>query len=476
MKESKNYFSSALLLLADGARFDVVSSLLAENKLPNIKKHIIERGSFLKKITVFPSTTGPAYLPFLSGCYPGKLGVTGIRWFDRKRFANPLPSLSKIRSYVGFESYFLNKDLPSGTKLLFSYFKHRYNFYNFITKGLSFKEDKTRFIRWRLTYHAAKLQNFDYVDKYVFESLLNVLSNKKDSFYFAVFPAIDENSHMSHPHDTRTIQAYITFDLYVGKLMEKLIAVGAYDHTLVTIVSDHGLTKTDSHLDLVKLLKQQKYKVFYHPLIYKRFFNAAVMVSGNAMAHIYIKNGSSWEKATPYERLHEQDNALITGLISEIAVDWISCKTEKGGVIVKGKEGEIRFNLDKDLAISDIHVSGENPLKIDLRINDSMEICFNKSLDTNYPDVIMQLYQLFSSIRTGDIIVNAKVGYDLRVKWEYNHHHASHGAMCKEQMEVPILISARLKAKIARSVDVFPTILSLTGKKIPNNIDGKVLL
>jgi predicted AlkP superfamily phosphohydrolase/phosphomutase len=475
MNELKNYFSRVLLLLADGARFDVVSALLTANKLPNIKKHVVDRGAFLKNITVFPSATGPAYLPFLTGCFPGKLGIPGIRWFDRKRFANPLPGLSKIRSYVGFESYFLNRDIPSDIKLLFSFYKQRVNFYNFITKDLSFKEDKTRLIRWKLTFKAARLLNFDDVDRYVFNRLLQVLSNKDDAFYFAVFPAIDENAHMTHPHHPRTIKAYITFDRYIGLLMEKLIDLGIYDNTLVVIVSDHGLTKTDSHLDLANLLQEQKYRVFFHPLIYKRFFNAAVMVSGNAMAHIYIKNGSRWGNGKPYEKLLEQDEALLNRLVSEPAVDWISCKTQEGFIVVRNKNGELWFKLDGQLSLTDIRITGENPLQVDLRPKDSMEVCFNKSLKTDYPDVVMQLYQLFSSNRTGDIVVNARVGHDLRRKWEYNHHKASHGALCKEQMEVPVLINTRLKAKISRSVDIFPTILSLTGKEIPVDIDGHVL-
>ena len=59
-----------IVFLADGARADVFEYLLKRGDLPNISKYIIERGFYRKAVTVFPSTTGPAYIPYLLGMYP----------------------------------------------------------------------------------------------------------------------------------------------------------------------------------------------------------------------------------------------------------------------------------------------------------------------------------------------------------------------------------------------------------------------
>ena len=75
-----------IVLLADGARADVIDELATQGKLPNISAHIIEPGAKLDAVTVFPSTTGPAYFPFLTGCTPGACNVPGIRWFDKTKF------------------------------------------------------------------------------------------------------------------------------------------------------------------------------------------------------------------------------------------------------------------------------------------------------------------------------------------------------------------------------------------------------
>src|SRR5258705_7621949 len=74
----------AVLILIDGARADVLRELLGRGDLPHLARWIIEPGGMTTGTTVFPSTTGVAYIPFLFGCYPGTVGIPGIRWLDRR--------------------------------------------------------------------------------------------------------------------------------------------------------------------------------------------------------------------------------------------------------------------------------------------------------------------------------------------------------------------------------------------------------
>ena len=70
----------AVFVLIDGARPDVLRELLARGELPNLARFVIEPGGWRVGTTVFPSTTGVAYIPFLFGRYPGSTGIPGIRW------------------------------------------------------------------------------------------------------------------------------------------------------------------------------------------------------------------------------------------------------------------------------------------------------------------------------------------------------------------------------------------------------------
>lgn len=70
-------------ILIDGVRHDVFQDLLDRGDLPNLSRRVIEPGGLTSGTTVFPSTTGVAYVPILFGRYPGPAGIPGIRWFDR---------------------------------------------------------------------------------------------------------------------------------------------------------------------------------------------------------------------------------------------------------------------------------------------------------------------------------------------------------------------------------------------------------
>ena len=77
-----------IFLLLDGARRDSLERHLVNGLMPNTKNLIDEGGSLSSAISVFPSTTGPAYLPFITGLFPGNANMPGIRWFDKVGLAN----------------------------------------------------------------------------------------------------------------------------------------------------------------------------------------------------------------------------------------------------------------------------------------------------------------------------------------------------------------------------------------------------
>ena len=79
-------FKRFVFILIDGAPYAVFRGLLEKGDLPNIKKYVVDRGSLNKAISVFPSTTGPAFIPFFMGLYPGTANIPGIRWLSKSDF------------------------------------------------------------------------------------------------------------------------------------------------------------------------------------------------------------------------------------------------------------------------------------------------------------------------------------------------------------------------------------------------------
>ena len=100
-----------IILVADGGRADLTKRLLEEGRLPNIKRHITDRGCYRTALSVFPSTTGPAHIPFVSGIHPGTANVPGYRWLSRQAHDSKWRSFDRHRSLNTPRGLFLGADM-----------------------------------------------------------------------------------------------------------------------------------------------------------------------------------------------------------------------------------------------------------------------------------------------------------------------------------------------------------------------------
>lgn len=459
--------------MADGARADVFEELLSRGDLPNISKYIVDKGVFTKAVSVFPSTTGPAYAPFLLGRFPGRCNLPGIRWFDRELYAKKIFSLYRFRSYVGLESLLMNYDISKDSKTLFEIFPSTLNIMNELSRGVALKSYRTRFLR---VYHKIKghfNNRWDEVDIASRDVLLDSLKDNPQFAYIA-FLGIDTYSHLNHPFHQRVIESYFRIDESVGILAKALQDIGRLDETLLIITSDHGLTPTHSHFDSVSFMNRLGFKTFHYPKIFKyyRGADAANMISGNAMTHLYVKSPQGWEKKNTFDEL----TGFVDSLIERQEVDIVAGLDEKGRVKIKSERGEASAWLDKEGFLRYERFNGDPfgyngvPPRMD------KEEALKYSFDTNYPDALLQIIQLLESPRSGDLVVSAKQGFDLRAKYENPEHCSSHGALFREQILVPLGINIKIKKGFVRTVDLYPTILHLLGKPIPKGSDGVCLV
>ena len=410
--------------LLDGARYDVFHNLLQSNKLPHIKKYFLNQGELKKGLTSFPSTTGPAYLPFLTGKHPGECNVPGIRWLDKKEFKKGGLSLFKYRSYVGLGSYLINRDMNPQVKTLFHHFPHSFNIYNTITSGLREKNNKEKWTKIYSSSYSHFTSNWFWVDERTKQAFLKLLP-QKPQFVFAVFPSVDGISHMEGPFSKKTLEAYEKIDTHIGSILEKHIELNDphFENTLIIISSDHGMSETHTHFDVASFLETKKNKVFSYPQVWKKNVDSAVMVSGNAMAHLYFLDS---EEPLLYQNFKEKHKYVVDLLFEQDAIEWIAAR-----------RGEKDFFITK----KNVH---ENDI-----------------IDLEY-----QLSHIFKSPRSGDLIVAAKRGFDLRKDFEIPEHRGSHGALLKEHMEIPICINKRFERDLYRNLDVFSCIKDYLEEKV----------
>jgi predicted AlkP superfamily phosphohydrolase/phosphomutase len=463
-----------LFYLLDGARPDILSRLIAEGKLPNLKQ-LIDEGTYRTATTCFPSTTGPAYLPFLAGHFPGTMNIPGIRWFDKKEFKHSRLNRMAMRSYCGPEAAWFNTDMPADKPTLFELTGEAYNLYNMITRNVPDAYDLGKKGKGWLYTRAHFLKRHHPVDLQGHERIMQMLNSGKDfDFLFAVFPSVDWDSHYHHINDPRTVEAYQIADNSIGEVRALLEKKGWWNDTLFLLTSDHGLTPSHTHFDLGDWMTAQDLKSVSYPVIWRRNPKSAVMISGNSFGSIHLLNHEGDHCLNQPELTKHFGETRMAALLTQPAVDFVTYRGSKEGeFIIQNNNGEaIIRHYQNQYSYEPISA---DPIKLGKLTANGHREALEATAGSDYPDALFQVTQLFRSRRAGDLVVSAANGYDLRDFWEYPEHKGSHGSLGREHMEVPLIYNQKNWASHAvRTADLFPTILKWLNKN-PVPCEGDAL-
>ncbi len=474
MESTKTPFKRFIFILIDGAPYAVFKELVENDVLPNIKKHVIARGCLKKAVSVFPSTTGPAFTPFFMGLFPGTANIPGIRWLSKADFQNPHRfKRPGVCSYLGLDALDFEADLPVNPTL-FNFFSPVSNIYNPLARGCPPDKNLTRWVKPFAYAYAHFSHQWRFVNQIAGRHLCKAVE-AGDRFVMCLFPAVDTFSHLSHTQSPQVIETYREIDAAVEKIADNLQKTNALDETLMLITSDHGMTNTHTHIDVVKQMDDAGWRCLHYPRLWRRGATSASMVSGNGMTHLYFKNeGPGWGKRTSFE--HLQKMGVIEALLELEGLALVAGQSREGSIIVQNRIG--RAKITCQAGTFSYRFEQADPLGYGVCYDtlSSSEV-LRQTYDAAYPDAIVQLWQIFQSNRTGDLVLSAASGYDLRARYEIPEHHATHGALLAEHLHIPLAMNVPIAETCIRSVDVFPTVLNLCGRVVAQDpkIDGKIV-
>ena len=468
-------FERCVILVADGGRADLFQRLLEQGDLPNISEHIVSRGTYRTALTVFPSTTGPAHIPFVSGIHPGTANVPGYRWLSRSVHDRRRRSLSRHRSLNTPLGLFLGHDMDvDKSTSVYEYFDKPASVVELVDYCRNRRLYKIVLRRLYRVVRAHQTDDWGPMDRMV-ERLVIERIRKNYDCIVASFFGIDEYSHLYDPFDPRTIGAYKNIDSAVGNIVAALKDRDVYDKTILAIVSDHGLTSTQVHIPLVDMVREQGFNPFYYPRLYRRDHDSAVLESGNSMAMLYFKRGRTWGDnwRLGEMRSDRKIGRLLERLVHTEGVSFAIARARNSDIAVIGRNGILRATANgQGYAVT---VEGESPLPDHPLGQQSRRDLFEKTFNSRYPDAINQACMLFNSERSGDLLLSSEPGFDLRWQHEDPEHHGSHGSLHRDHMQVPLAISVPIKDEFVNNFDLVPTILTLTGKSAEKPFDGRVL-
>ena len=466
--------SRCFLLLVDGLRPDVAEARLAAGDLPHLQA-MLARGGRTTAITSFPSTTSVAYLPFLTGCAPGRCDVPSIRWLDRRAYRGRWwRDRAAVRSYCGYQAPMLDQDINPEVRTIFELIPESIGIFTPVARGLTRERDPSRRERqvWGSVAHAAMWHQPS--DDSVSRHLLRA-AEAHWRFVFAQFPAVDGYTHQSG-HDSAPVhRALRRLDATVGKLRHILRRKGQLDQSLILLVSDHGASPVHTHLDLADWLRAHGVPTLAHPVLWERSPRAAVMVAGNGSAMIYARPGKPRSNRWPIERLGRADTFgagkdIVAALKQEPAVAFLAAESEEGGVWIGSRKGDARLVRTDDVISYEIR-SGD-PLLLGCNWSASSRDWLERTWNGPFPDAVFHLFDQFRTHRSGDLLVVAPEGYDYRARFEVPEHRSGHGSMIRVHMQTPVSANQALPARTLRTVDLFPAMLDWLGVAAPENIDG----
>jgi hypothetical protein len=458
-----------IVLVADGARLDAFSGDLHD--LPSLRR-LRDEGGLHAVTTVFPSVTGPAYTPFLLGRFPGKIGVPALRWFDRARTTCTWPDYA--RSYVGYQFGKFDDDLEPTAPTIFELVPNSLAALSVVTRGLNPTRRHGTLtarsaLRVALTHFRGRAERWLDVDREVLDTIPRRVREDRPDYAFAAFTGVDKASH-ARGHDSALVrEALHIVDQAAGQIRDDAERGGWWDDTHLWIVSDHGHAEVRHHEDLAGVVAATGARTVAHPWSAGIAPDVAVMVSGNAMAHIYVdveERERSW-----WPRLGRRWEALAETLLRRPAVDLMllphsteRCEVRSGtrGSAFVTRHGHI-YRYERE--------SGD-PLSLGADISGAADETHDALRERDYPDAIVQIVALAGASRSGDIILSATPTWDFRARYEPIPHLSAHGALHRDHMLVPLLTNRRPARAPRRTTDVFASTLAALGVAAPRELDG----
>ncbi len=453
---------------------DALETALNSGDVPELARMASEGGRYAIT-TVFPSVTGVAYVPLLTGRFPGSVGIPGLRWYDRERRLSWW--LGHSRSYVGAQLRAIDRDLRPEARTLADHIPGSLGAQTMLSRGLTRPNQLDRGLRVAVAatraHFAGDPQRWGRMEEDMAGRFLSRLVRDRPRFAFMAFTTGDKAAHRAGATSPAARRSLQLVDSVVGRIRRAAESGGWWRRLHLWVVSDHGHDPVSGHFDLAAALRDAGLRIRSHPWTFPDRSEAAVMVSGNSMAHIYLDlasrqrvSGNLFRKEW-FPRIRDVlENHAMDLMVTHLADGSVEVtKPGQGSAIIRGNGGRWWYEP-----------RSADPLELGSMLGVSPAEAHERSRDGAYPDAVVQLGSLMQSSRSGDVVLASVRGWDLRRAWEPIPHVSSHGALHRSHMLVPFLASRKVAGIPRRTADLFPSALQLLGMERPASLDGSSFL
>ena len=487
----------AVVFFVDGLNREVFRQMLAAGQLPEIDKYLVQRGTRVKNATtVAPSITYAVTTSFATGQVPGHHGILGNRFFDRNQLF--YVNYGTITTYRDVDDHYRCDNIYEILDDQFSV-----SIQTPLRRGIYRKIDNwaTSGLRW----YFGQITEIDCLTAERFNLIGDISRRARrwPSLIFAYFPALDEMGHRYGPDSQRYRAALVNVNEQIGRICGTLQASGILESTYLLLISDHGMAACgrDNFLKLSELIEDgtglklttagPDLRTPYHERVeYFSRYEAVLANGGNRLGKLYLRGKDGWPDHPEPQQVRE----IADLLNSQEAVALTAYRQGQAVVVQNGKGRAMieRFNAEPGKNLNSRQyryrvIDSQCPLGYvgNLRASRLIDGQFHPGREwllataaSEYPDLPVQIIELFDSDRAGNLVIFAADGWDFSPA-----NVGGHGSVRATDMMVPMVIAGPGivpggQIETARTVDVAPTIIEMIDRKKLNgrNFDGQSLL
>ncbi len=495
----------------DSATFNIINPMIRDGKLPNLSR-LMERGTSGQLESTFPPVTPPAWVSFMTGKNPGKHGVFDFYASPSYGYVRPpmnakyikSKTIWRILSDAGLKVGIINLPITQPPEMINGFIIPGIQIS--LNEGESFSyppeiihEIRKRFGEYRVYFGDLESSYTSNLDKFISEwrnifevrrqSILYLMKHKEWDVFMPVFFSVDSMQHhfwkyfdKEHPlYDSAKAmkyegiipEFYEKIDSAIGEILKQIA-----EDVPVMIVSDHGAGPEKGSFYINNWLYKEGF------LTFKKGFSLLWKLK---FPHIFYKvlkrlkfPGIAW--TVPLDKLKAYGGAIDPreGLNIPFFIDWKRTKayagnhTEQGiyinlkgreplGIVERGKEyEEVRDSIIKKLKEIKDPANGK---PLDIQLIKKEELYHGPYVD-DAADIFVKIKEI-NCIMQKEIYHKGLFGLPKRTSGT----HRFEGVFILKGGG----IKTNFTVKGARIIDIAPTILTMLGIPVPEDMDGRVL-
>jgi hypothetical protein len=505
---------SVTIVLIDGLSSEIFKNELEAGRLPHLQKLINQSTHVKNGIGSFPSMTGYAFYPFITGMDATLSGIYGLRWFDRST------DEGNLRNYVGRTNVQMNKDITTEYLNLFEinddYYTASINTY--MNRGvhhslktgwahITSKYAESNLFKWlrSIPFIGEDISKNHFEHETLVTDLACVQLNQNPKVQWITYPSLDAHNHI-HGTDSTYFKLLWHLDHEIMRLRNAMDALGQHDRMMV-VVSDHGILDVEHNIDVPRLFRDslglslERGKSSHldsdeltTPIEDFEDSDGYFVINGNLAAYLYMKDPNekgkpAWRKRTPstvlegYQKLAYSHNipAFLSG---QTGIDLVAYRKDDLSIAVMSGHEKAIIGLSANGKFKYQTIVGD-PLSMGTILHgDSLyteEKILSLTADAEYPYAVVRLWALLSREDAPDLVMTTQEGYDLARDYEMvvDNYKGGHGGIHRSLLSVPYIIyrpgQCPKQVHAARAEDVGATIMeylrihpnySLSGRSI----------